>query len=85
MQVDPNDPISNDVVKIPLKKGCLLVWNSLLFHGNHPNNSKNWRIVQYIRMLPATGTPYRPLYPDMKYYPYGFKMTYLGEKLFGIL
>lgn len=84
MQVDPNDPISADVVKIPLRKGCLLVWNSLLFHGNHPNHSDKWRIVQYIRMLPAKGTPYSPLYPELKDYPYGFQMTSLGEKLFGI-
>ncbi len=84
MEVKSDDPIRADVKNIPIRKGCLLVWNSLLFHGNHPNYSKNWRIVQYIRMLPNKGTPFGPLAPDMKYYPPQFQMTPLGKKLFGV-
>jgi hypothetical protein len=84
MQVEADDPIHSKIKNIPLRKGCLLVWNTLLFHGNHPNFSKNWRIVQYIRMLPNKETPYGPLAPEMKYYPVQFQMTPLGKKLFGI-
>lgn len=84
MQVEVDDPIRADVKRIPVRKGCLLIWNSLLFHGNHPNFSKNWRMVQYIRMLPDKGTPYGPLASEMKYYPPQFQMTPLGRKLFGI-
>ncbi len=85
MQVDPDDLIRAGVKKIPIRKGCLLVWNSLLFHGNHPNFSDNWRIVQYIRMLPRKATHFQPLAPEMKYYPPHFQMTTLGKKLFGII
>jgi len=84
MQVGMDDPIRELVQKIPIKKGCLLAWNSLLFHGNHPNFSTHWRGVQYIRMLPAEGTPYCPLVPELEFYPAHFKMTPLGRKLFGL-
>lgn len=84
MQLEPDDPIRDGVTKIPIRAGCLLVWNTLLFHGNHPNFSSKWRIVQYIRMLPNKGTPYAPLAPEMKYYPIPFSMSLLGKKLFGI-
>jgi len=93
MQVEPDDPIRAGVKKIPIRKGCLLVWNTLLFHGNHPNFSKEWRMVQYIRMLPSRvtfgrprgATHFQPLCPEMKYYPPQFQMTALGKKLFGIV
>jgi hypothetical protein len=84
MQVEPDDPIRHGVLKIPIRKGCLLVWNTLLFHGNHPNYSTNWRMVQYIRMIPYGVTPYIPLFPEMKHYPIGFQMSSLGRKLFGL-
>jgi len=42
-------------VPIPVRKGCLVVWNSLLFHANAPNNSPNFRAVQYIRGMPVEG------------------------------
>ncbi len=86
MQVEKDDLFMQHIQKIPIKKGCLLAWNSLLFHGNHPNFSKNWRGVQYVRMLPINeDIPYSPLYPDIKYYPPIFKMTELGKHLFGIV
>ncbi len=87
MQVDIHDDIlMNNLQKIPMKKGCLLIWNSLLFHGNHPNFSANWRGVQYIRMLPIKNDlyPYSALFPKIDQYPSTFKMTTLGKKLFGI-
>ena len=44
----------NDIVKVPLLKGDLLIFNSLLPHGIRPNLSKNKvRIAQYISMFPA--------------------------------
>lgn len=41
-------------VKVPLKAGDLLIFNSLEPHGIRPNNSKDKvRIAQYISMMPA--------------------------------
>ncbi len=83
--VDPDDPIREHIQKISVRKGCLLVWNSFLFHANRPNFSLNWRLVQYIRMYPAWLTPFTPLEPLTSSYPPDFKMTELGKKLFGIV
>lgn len=72
-----NDTLHRHVHKIPLRKGSLLVWNSLLFHGSFPNQSENWRIVQYVRMN-------EPLFTNAQLYPMGFEMTGLGRCLFGL-
>ena len=80
-----NDTLHRHVHKISLRKGSLLVWNSLLFHGSFPNHSKNWRIVQYVRMMPVSYKKYyEPLITDAKLYPVGFEMTDLGRCLFGL-
>jgi len=60
-----------------------LCWTSLLIHGNYPNNSRRWRMVQYMRMVPIVGTPYIPLAPEPENYR-KIQVTPLGEKLFGI-
>ncbi len=72
------------IQKIPIPQGCLLVWSSLLMHGNHPNHSTQWRCCQYIRAMPVVGTPYSPLCPERFFYPETFVPTELGEKLFGL-
>ena len=44
----------NDIVKVPLLKGDLFIFNSFLPQGIRPNLSKNKvRIAQYISMFPA--------------------------------
>jgi len=45
--------------------------------------SDQWRAVQYIRMMPNSGTPYSPLV-EGGYLPKEFRVNELGEKLFGI-
>jgi hypothetical protein len=48
------DPAGFDLVKVLLKAGDLLIFNSLLPHGIRPNTSDNKvRIAQYIAMMPA--------------------------------
>ncbi len=42
-----------EVVEIPVKKGDLLIWNSLLPHGTAVNRSNVPRLVQYLSMAPA--------------------------------
>ena len=82
--VDQSDPIREKIVKISVRKGCLLIWNSFLFHANRPNFSENWRLVQYVRMYPISKTPFTPLEPFSDAYPLDFKMSSLGKRLFGI-
>ena len=44
----------NQIVKVPLEKGDLLIFNSTQPHGIRPNKSKDKvRIAQYISMMPA--------------------------------
>ena len=91
IEVPRDDPLHGLVRKVPLRKGSLVIWSALLFHDNYPNQSHNWRAVQYVRMVHSQGTPYSPLYPDRdaldkdgkRLYPDGFTPTKLGAKLFG--
>ena len=44
----------DEIVKVPLEKGDLLIFNSTQPHGIRPNKSKDKvRIAQYISMMPA--------------------------------
>ncbi len=42
-----------DIVKVPMKKGDLLIWDSMLAHGIRVNKSDQARLAQYISMTPA--------------------------------
>ena len=84
MQVPPSDPLRQRIQQIPIRKGCLLCWTSLLMHGNHPNKSEAWRAVQYIRAMPTSGTPYRPFATHLNLYNSSFRPSTLGRKVFGL-
>lgn len=45
-----------EVKTIPGKAGDLLIWHSLLLHGNSRNRSHKPRLAQYITMFPAKET-----------------------------
>ena len=45
--------LKDDIVKVPLEAGDLLIFNSTLPHGIRPNYSNKVRIAQYISMMPA--------------------------------
>jgi ectoine hydroxylase-related dioxygenase (phytanoyl-CoA dioxygenase family) len=47
------DQLRERLVKVPVTAGSLVVWDSRLPHGNHPNRSPHFRMVQYIRMMPV--------------------------------
>lgn len=65
VDVPEDDPMRNEIVKVPMRKGSVLVWNSMvrcylqhicngqLPHGNYPNESEKFRMVQYIKMTHA--------------------------------
>ena len=45
--------LEDQIVKVPLEAGDLLIFNSTLPHGIRPNYSNKVRIAQYISMMPA--------------------------------
>jgi ectoine hydroxylase-related dioxygenase (phytanoyl-CoA dioxygenase family) len=46
--------LEDELVKVPLEAGDMLIFNSTLAHGIRPNKSENKvRIAQYISMMPA--------------------------------
>lgn len=65
VEVPEDDPMRPEVLRVPMKAGSLLIWNSQLPHGsfldelqltlsgNFPNSSDKFRMVQYIKMIRA--------------------------------
>jgi hypothetical protein len=47
------DPTGLEIKTIPGKAGDLLIWHSLLPHGNSRNHTNRPRLAQYITMFPA--------------------------------
>ncbi|KAJ9472792.1 hypothetical protein DIPPA_58863 [Diplonema papillatum] len=84
VRVFESSPLHERIRRVPVRRGSLVIWTSLLFHGNHPNVSGQFRAVQYIRQLPSSGTPYMPLIRQPEHLQAdGFTPSELGQKLFG--
>lgn len=103
VDVPIDDPMRDEVVRIPMKAGSVLVWNSQQPHGmkfclqitdnsegNYPNESENFRMVQYIKMTVAEEDGqfhpvfYLPQWKPEDWLPKDFQVTDLGKKLFGM-
>jgi len=89
VEVPDNDPMREQVVKVPMRCGSLLIFNSQLPHGNFPNISNQWRMVQYIKMLSCEDP--REFKPSLKYEKFkneewlgSFEPSLLGRYLLGI-
>eukprot|EP01116_Phalansterium_solitarium_P002614 TRINITY_DN12745_c0_g1_i1.p1 TRINITY_DN12745_c0_g1~~TRINITY_DN12745_c0_g1_i1.p1 ORF type:complete len:338 (-),score=52.75 TRINITY_DN12745_c0_g1_i1:173-1186(-) len=53
VRVPEHDPMQQHVQRVPLRKGQIVIWNSLGAHANFPNSCDRMRLVQFIRMMPA--------------------------------
>jgi len=53
VNVPLNDPIRQEITQITMKAGSLMIWDSRLPHGNYPNESSQFRMVQYITFFPC--------------------------------
>lgn len=90
IEVPETDPMRQEIRKVPLKAGSLLIWNSQLPHGNFPSTGFDFRMVQYLKMIPVDDP--REFQPAMKlqrferseWFPEGYAPSALGEKLFGL-
>jgi len=49
--VPDDDPMQDQIQKIPMRAGDLLIWSSEQPHCNYGNNSDRFRMVQYIKMF----------------------------------
>jgi hypothetical protein len=83
VQIPEDDPIRQHIQRMPIRKGCLLVWDSRLPHGNFPNNSNGMRIVQYLHMAPVADEAIRPFPLSKDDIPSECHLTDLGKKLYG--
>jgi len=43
--------------RIPMKSGSFVVWDQRCAHGSRPNESENFRMAQFIRMVPVKTLP----------------------------
>ena len=89
--VPKTDPARNHIQQIYLRKGSLLIWDSRICHGNYPNKSDSFRIVQYITFFPCKELDereaeqradlfhVRTTKPDK-----AIQLTELGEKIAGV-
>ncbi len=91
IEMPMDDPLRSTAVKVPMKAGSLLVWNSQLPHGNFPNTSEaDFRMVQYLKMIPVSEPrEFRPAIPSTdfslkEWFPPEFEPSELGKKLFGL-
>jgi ectoine hydroxylase-related dioxygenase (phytanoyl-CoA dioxygenase family) len=90
VQLAETDACRASAQSFPLRMGSLLVWHAMLPHGNYPNRSPNWRMVQYTKMLDAADDEVDTLdfiYPDASgitlEFPEGFHLSDLGKRLYG--
>lgn len=89
-EVPPDDPMRKRIMKVPMRAGSLLIWNSQLPHGNFPNESFQFRMVHYIKMIPVDDA--REFQPAVRvnkfvlsdWFPPSFTPSPLGRRLFGI-
>ncbi|EFC47465.1 predicted protein [Naegleria gruberi] len=56
LSVRKEDPLISQTQKVPVRKGSLIIFNSLLPHANFPNSSDRFRVCQYIKMVPKKGS-----------------------------
>jgi len=89
VSVPSNDSIVDRAVKIPIRAGSLLIWDSRLPHCNFPNHSDKFRIVQYIKMFPIMNKGEKFLASRSRLLQKlmiksSFTPTDLGRQLFGL-
>jgi len=92
VDVPPDDPIRKYISKVTMRPGSLLIWDSRLPHGNWPNESKSFRMVQYTGMFPVPTWEdedifrYRKMEIEgmLKYINPPIILTDLGQKVGGL-
>ncbi|OQR85133.1 hypothetical protein THRCLA_10777 [Thraustotheca clavata] len=89
IEVPDDDPMRKEIRQVPIKAGSLLIWNSQLPHGNFPNESHDFRMVQYIKMIPSSDQEFTPAmqldrFEASEWFPEEFTPSTLGKRLLGL-
>jgi len=89
VSVPENDPLCDQGVKVPVRAGSLVIWDSRLPHCNFPNDSDKFRYVQYVKMFPKrknapTFNQCREMFIKEMLGKSNFQPSELGNKLFGL-
>jgi len=87
VMIPENDAMYKEIRYIPVRAGCIIVWKNTQLHSNFPNDSSDFRYVQYVKMFPV---PIKRTQDEIKRYqlimkknlPPNLRLTDLGEKLF---
>jgi len=53
--VPEQDPIRQEIKKIKMQAGSLLIWDSRTPHGNYPNEGEGFRMVQFLTFKKVKG------------------------------
>lgn len=82
LQIPKNDPMRQDIQRVPIRAGSLLIWDSATPHGTFPNTSGEFRAIQYVKATRRDQKYWRPLF-DASFLPEGWevppgKEAYLG-------
>jgi len=83
VQIPKEDPMRQDVCTVPVRKGSLIVWMSMIPHGTFPNDSEHGRMIQYLGFARCDDSSIRPLYDTEDIFPSDWEPSPLGRKLFG--
>jgi len=77
--------------RIFMRKGSILMWDSRTPHGNYPNESNGFRIVQYTGMFPvpyndpsAIAIRQTDMKNVIKFCPFPIQLSQLGKRVLGI-
>jgi hypothetical protein len=82
--VPKTDQMRHRVVKVPVRAGSLIFWSNKQPHANYPNNSDQFRYVQYLTPVPANPGRWQRQYPADVLPMKNFVPSELGMKLFGL-
>ncbi len=93
IEVPEDDEMRQHIFQVPMRKGSLLIWNSMLPHGNFPNQSQSeFRMVQYIKMIPSEKSLNLEFEPAISacsftksdWFPEDYQLSSLGKCLYGL-
>jgi len=88
LTVPKEDPMQDQIEKVPMREGSLLIWSSEQPHCNYPNDSDRFRMNFYLKYFPAhegaTGTVDRRNIIQEVIEEGKVNLTPLGRKLMGI-
>ena len=92
IEVPNDDAMREHICQVPMPAGSLLVWNSMLPHGNFPNQSEEqFRMVQYVKMIPVDDPrEFRPAitanskFDRDEWFPDDYELSPLGKCIYGL-